>query len=148
MLAYHLPNLICVALGGVLTDRIGYNKASLIFSILVTFGTAVFASSKTLRMMLMGRLIFGIGTKSSNIFPQLPHNQNYTFFFFLYNAGSESLSVTQMLMAARVFSNVHGEEPSLALVLALNSCFSTFGVSELQIPLTFDSLLVNPSFPH
>ena len=61
---YSLPNIGMVLVGGIVIDRIGVKKATLLFGALCLIGAAVTASSGTLAVMASGRLIFGIGAES------------------------------------------------------------------------------------
>jgi MFS family permease len=61
---YSFPNIIMVLVGGIIIDRIGVKKATLIFGVLCFLGAAVTAMSGTLAIMASGRLIFGIGAES------------------------------------------------------------------------------------
>jgi MFS family permease len=61
---YSLPNIGMVLVGGIVIDRVGVKKATLLFGALCLIGAAVTASSGTLAVMASGRLIFGIGAES------------------------------------------------------------------------------------
>jgi MFS family permease len=61
---YSVPNVIMVLIGGIIIDRIGVKKATLLFGVLCFIGAAVTAATGTLAMMATGRLIFGIGAES------------------------------------------------------------------------------------
>ena len=61
---YSVPNVIMVLFGGILIDRIGVKKATLLFGVLCFVGAAVTAATDTLVLMATGRLIFGIGAES------------------------------------------------------------------------------------
>ena len=61
---YSIPNVFMVLLGGYVVDRIGARKAIFIFGTLCFIGSIVTASSGTLAVMAMGRLIFGMGAES------------------------------------------------------------------------------------
>lgn len=61
---YSVAAIVCVLVGGILTDRIGTRRASLLFSTLVTLGAAVVAVAPNLNTMYIGRLIFGWGSES------------------------------------------------------------------------------------
>ncbi len=61
---YSWPNLVMVFIGGVIIDRIGTRKASLFFSCLIVLGAAVVAAAPNFTVMLIGRVIFGIGSES------------------------------------------------------------------------------------
>jgi len=61
---YSVPNFFMPLLGGVITDKLGVTKSSLLFSILTTLGAAITAFSGKLWVMLIGRFIFGLGSES------------------------------------------------------------------------------------
>lgn len=61
---YSIPNVFMVLIGGIIIDRIGTKKATLLFGVLCFLGAAVTAMSGTLEVMVSGRLIFGLGAES------------------------------------------------------------------------------------
>ena len=61
---YSVPNIVMVLIGGIIIDRIGVKKATLLFGVLCLIGAAVTAASGQLAIMATGRLIFGIGAES------------------------------------------------------------------------------------
>ena len=68
---YSWPNVVMVFIGGLLTDRYGTRKMSMIFSGLIVLGAIVVAAAPMLASgmtafwwMLAGRTIFGIGSES------------------------------------------------------------------------------------
>jgi MFS family permease len=61
---YSFPNIVMVLLGGLIIDRIGTRKATLLFGVLCFVGAAVTVASGTLAVMASGRLIFGLGAES------------------------------------------------------------------------------------
>ncbi len=61
---YSWPNVIMVFFGGILIDRIGTKKASLLFSALVVIGAAMVAMAPNFTWMVIGRAVFGIGSES------------------------------------------------------------------------------------
>jgi MFS family permease len=61
---YSFPNIIMVLIGGIVIDRIGVKKATLLFGVLCLAGAAITASTGTLAVMAAGRLVFGIGAES------------------------------------------------------------------------------------
>jgi MFS family permease len=61
---YSVPNVVMVLIGGVIIDRIGVKKATLVFGILCFAGAGVTAATGTLAVMATGRLIFGLGAES------------------------------------------------------------------------------------
>ncbi len=62
---YSFPNIIMVLIGGIIIDRIGSKKASLLFSSLCMIGSAMTTfSGGQLVIMAAGRLIFGLGAES------------------------------------------------------------------------------------
>ncbi|HPR64375.1 MAG TPA: MFS transporter [Thermoanaerobaculia bacterium] len=87
---YSIAAIVSVFLGGLLIDKIGTRKASLIFSSLVVLGTIIVAIAPSLWLLYVGRFIFG--------------------------AGSESLVVAQSAIIARWFK---GKELALAFGIAL-----------------------------
>jgi len=61
---YSFPNIVMVLIGGVIIDRIGVKKATLLFGVLCFVGAVVTAVSGSLAVMATGRLIFGLGAES------------------------------------------------------------------------------------
>jgi MFS family permease len=61
---YSVPNVIMVLIGGIIIDRIGVKKATMVFGVLCFVGAAVTAATGSLAVMATGRLIFGIGAES------------------------------------------------------------------------------------
>lgn len=88
--AYSLAAIFIVFFGGMLIDRLGPRKASLLFSALVTLGAAIVAVANSTWMLFVGRFVFG--------------------------AGSESLVVAQSAIIARWFK---GKELALAFGISL-----------------------------
>jgi len=62
--AYSLAAIVIVFFGGILTDRLGVRRASLLFSGLVCLGAIIVAMARTAPMLFAGRLIFGAGSES------------------------------------------------------------------------------------
>jgi MFS family permease len=61
---YSFPNIIMVLIGGIVIDRIGVKKATLLFGVLCLAGAGITASTGMLAVMAAGRLVFGIGAES------------------------------------------------------------------------------------
>ncbi len=61
---YSFPNIVMVLIGGIIIDRIGVKKATLLFGVLCFVGAVVTAVSGSLASMATGRLIFGLGAES------------------------------------------------------------------------------------
>ena len=61
---YSWPNIVMVFIGGFLIDRLGTRKMSLVFSALIVLGATIVAAAPTFWLMLVGRVIFGIGAES------------------------------------------------------------------------------------
>jgi MFS family permease len=61
---YYLPNFIMVLVGGILLDRIGIRKAGTLFAALCAVGVLLTAVTKIFPVMLVGRLIYGLGSES------------------------------------------------------------------------------------
>lgn len=61
---YSFPNIIMVLIGGLIIDRIGTKKSSLIFVLLVLLGAFITVLKGNIYTMAAGRLIFGLGAES------------------------------------------------------------------------------------
>ena len=61
---YSVAAFFAVLVGGVLTDRIGTRRASMLFSALLTIGAAIVAVAPNLPVLYAGRILFGIGSES------------------------------------------------------------------------------------
>jgi len=61
---YSIAAFFSVVAGGFLIDRIGTRRASMLFSFLVTAGAAIVASAPSLRVLYIGRVLFGAGSES------------------------------------------------------------------------------------
>jgi MFS family permease len=61
---YSFPNIIMVLIGGVIIDRIGVKRATLLFGVLCWFGAVITVSSSNFYVMAAGRLVFGLGAES------------------------------------------------------------------------------------
>jgi MFS family permease len=62
--AYSIAAIAIVFFGGVLTDKLGTRRASMLFSILVCLGALIVALSNSSAMLFAGRLVFGAGSES------------------------------------------------------------------------------------
>ncbi|HSA94911.1 MAG TPA: MFS transporter [Acidobacteriota bacterium] len=76
---YSIAAILVVLFGGMLIDKLGTRKASIIFSVLVLAGAAIVWQAKSIPLIFLGRFVFG--------------------------AGSEPLVVAQSAMLARWFKN-------------------------------------------
>jgi len=88
--AYSVAAILAVLGGGILIDRLGTRRSSMLFSLLVVAGAALVAYGQSLPVVFAGRFIFG--------------------------AGSEPLVVAQSAILARWFKN---KEIALAFGIAL-----------------------------
>lgn len=61
---YSLPNFIMVLLGGMLLDKIGIRKAGNLFAFLCAVGVLTTAAGTSYQVMLLGRLVYGLGSES------------------------------------------------------------------------------------
>jgi MFS family permease len=61
---YSFPNIIMVLIGGIIVDRFGVKRSTLLFAVLCLLGAAITASMGNLTVMAIGRLVFGIGAES------------------------------------------------------------------------------------
>lgn len=62
--AYSIAAIFSVFLGGLLVDRIGTRRASLIFSSLIVLGAFIVAIARDIYTIYIGRVIFGMGSES------------------------------------------------------------------------------------
>src|SRR6201993_2822431 len=61
---YSFPNIFTVVIGGIIIDRIGVRKATLIYGVLCFVGAVINVLTGKLWVMALGRLIFGMGAES------------------------------------------------------------------------------------
>ncbi|MFC1639368.1 MFS transporter [Gemmatimonadota bacterium] len=61
---YSVPNVFMVFVGGIIIDRIGVKKGTMLFGVLCLLGAAITAASGVLTTMAIGRLVFGLGAES------------------------------------------------------------------------------------
>jgi MFS family permease len=61
---YSLPNIVMVLIGGVIVDRIGAARSTVIFAGLCAIGAVLTAASGAFPVMAAGRLVFGLGAES------------------------------------------------------------------------------------
>jgi len=61
---YSIPNVFMVLIGGLIIDRLGTKRSTLIFAILCLLGAGITASTGKLEVMAAGRLVFGLGAES------------------------------------------------------------------------------------
>ena len=59
---YSVAAVFAVLAGGLLIDRVGVRRASLIFSTFVVAGAALVAWAPSLPVLYLGRVLFGIGS--------------------------------------------------------------------------------------
>jgi MFS family permease len=87
---YHVAAIVLVLVGGILIDKLGTRKASLLFSFLVLGGAILVWTAQSIPMFFLGRFVFG--------------------------AGAEPLIVAQSAILARWFKN---KELALSFGIAL-----------------------------
>ncbi len=61
---YSLPNVFMVLIGGIIIDRIGVKRATMLFGVLCFAGAVITVLSDRLVIMATGRLVFGLGAES------------------------------------------------------------------------------------
>ena len=61
---YSFPNIVMVLIGGIIVDRIGTRRATVIFTAICLVGAVVTAISPSFVVMAIGRLLFGLGAES------------------------------------------------------------------------------------
>eukprot|EP00741_Cyanophora_paradoxa_P002238 tig00000571_g2170.t1 len=68
--AYELPNIIMPLVDGAIIDRVGLRRGSIIFALVVLLGVGIVAAGPFLDaywIMLIGRVLFGIGSEGLNV---------------------------------------------------------------------------------
>ena len=58
---YSLAAILCLLIGGILIDRIGTRKSSLLFSSFIVLGALIMAFSTNIWMLYIGMFLFGAG---------------------------------------------------------------------------------------
>lgn len=61
--AYSVAAILAVLAGGMLIDKLGTRKASLLFSVLVLLGAGIVWQARSVPMLFVGRFIFGAGSE-------------------------------------------------------------------------------------
>lgn len=61
---YSIAAILCLLIGGILIDRIGTRKSSLLFSSLIVIGAATIALSPNIWILYIGMFIFGAGSET------------------------------------------------------------------------------------
>ena len=61
--AYSFAAIVAVILGGVLIDKIGTRRASLLFSAVLTAGACLVAFAPSIGWIYAGRMLFGMGSE-------------------------------------------------------------------------------------
>jgi MFS family permease len=60
---YSIAAILVVLFGGILIDRLGTRKSSIIFSVLVLVGAAIVWQARSIPLIFLGRFIFGAGSE-------------------------------------------------------------------------------------
>jgi MFS family permease len=61
---YSFPNIIMVLIGGIIIDRIGVKRATMLFGVLCWVGAVITVATSNFYVMAAGRLVFGLGAES------------------------------------------------------------------------------------
>lgn len=61
---YSFPNIIMVLVGGILVDRFGTRRSTVLFAGICLLGTLLTAVAPSFPVMALGRLLFGLGAES------------------------------------------------------------------------------------
>ena len=61
---YSIPNVFMVLIGGIIIDRVGVKRATLLFGALCFGGAVITAATSSFPVMAAGRLVFGLGAES------------------------------------------------------------------------------------
>jgi MFS family permease len=117
---YSLPNVILPIVGGVLIYKFGYRLMFLIFGFCVLLGQLLFSlgcSTHSVPLMLLGRIIFGLGGESLN-------TTQYAIIVEWFAVNQIAFALGVCLSFAR-FGNVLNDviSPRIATVFYYNSEF-------------------------
>lgn len=94
---FNLPNIALALVGGILIDRIGAGPAILIAAVVCTIGAVLTAIGDPFALMLVGRLLFGLGNETLYIALLVGIAQ-------WFHAGGAALAVALFFSMARVGS--------------------------------------------
>jgi MFS family permease len=108
--AYSVAAIAIVFFGGMLYDKLGPRRASLLFSCLVLLGAVMVALATSEKTLILGGWIFGEESKGMIVKWMLFSGR------LVFGAGSESLIVVQSAIISRWFK---GKEMALAFGIAL-----------------------------
>lgn len=61
---FNVPNIVLALIGGIVIDRIGAARSALIAAIISTVGAVLTAIGNPYELMLVGRLVFGLGNET------------------------------------------------------------------------------------
>ncbi len=61
---YSFPNIIMVLVGGIIVDRLGTRRSTVLFAAVCCLGAVVTAASPSFKVMATGRLLYGLGAES------------------------------------------------------------------------------------
>ncbi len=117
---YSLPNVVLPIAGGVLIFKFGYRVMFLIFGFSVLLGQLIFSigcSIKSIPLMLIGRIIFGLGGESLN-------TTQYAIIVEWFAANQVAFALGICLSVARI-GNVLNDviSPRIATVISINIDF-------------------------
>lgn len=125
---YSLPNVVLILVGGVLVDRFGAARMTLVTAGICALGAALTAFSPSFTGMAAGRLLFGIGAETFNI-ATLAAVADYFGGRSLALAMGAELAVGRMGsygadMSPTWFANAYAQGWQLPLVIAAAIAFS------------------------
>jgi MFS family permease len=61
---YSVPNILMVLIGGIIIDRIGTRRSTVLFALICMIGALITVASGDFYVMATGRLVFGLGSES------------------------------------------------------------------------------------
>ncbi|HEY8878743.1 MAG TPA: MFS transporter [Roseateles sp.] len=127
---YSLPNVVLILVGGVLVDRFGAARMTLVTAGVCALGAALTAFSPSFTGMAAGRLLFGIGAETFNI-ATLAAVADYFGGRSLALAMGAELAVGRMGsygadMSPTWFANAYAQGWQPPLVIAAAIAFSAF----------------------
>jgi MFS family permease len=150
---YALPNIPLSLVGGILIDRIGAARASLIAATFCFVGATLTAFGEPYAMMVCGRLFFGIGEET--LFISLLAGVAQWFvggsalamalFFSMARVGSYAADISPT-WASQVYAG--GWRPPLAMAAALTGLSLIAAIAYLRIDRLRPAVPANPAVAH
>jgi MFS family permease len=142
---FNLPNIALALAGGILIDRIGAAKSILIAALICTLGAVLTAFGEPYELMLLGRLLFGLGNETLYIALLVGIAQ-------WFHLGGGALAIALFFSMARVGSYSADKSTSwFADIYALGwqaPLWLAAGLTALGVVTALAYYVVDKRFPH